>query len=568
MKTSQSIPLPSPHPVVMLVLVLLHALAAAAAPVAPAASSESIQAEQLFAHIRRLASDEFEGRGPGTRGEELTVRYLVDEFKRYGLKPGNPNGTYLQDVPLNGVSSEAVVAITAGGKKMEFAMPGELIATSLRFDPEVKVENSDVVFVGYGVVAPEYGWDDYKGVDVRGKTIVMLVNDPAVPDPADPSKFDDAMFKGKAMTYYGRWTYKYEIAAARGAAAAIIVHETGPAGYPYFVLISSHARENFDLRSKDNAGRLPVQGWMTLSKAQEFFTKAGSDFDKLKQSALRKDFKPVTLDAKASFHIWNKMRAVDSKNVIAKLEGSDPKLKNEYVIYTAHWDHIGRNEKLEGDQIFNGAHDNASGTAGLLELAEAFATSKTPPKRSVLFLAVTAEEKGLLGAKYYAEHPLHPLTRTLANVNMDGINPWGRTRDIEVIGAGNSTLEDVIKDAAASQQRVVNPDSGPEKGRFFRSDHFEFAKVGVPALYLKSGVDFIGKHAGFGKQKTDEYTERDYHKVSDEVKPDWEFSGGVEDLRLLLDIGWRVADGSRWPEWKAGSEFKARREAMLKSHSP
>ncbi len=552
----------------MLVFVLLHAFAAAAAPVAPAASSESIQADQLLAHIRRLASDEFEGRGPGTRGEELTVRYLVEEFKRYGLKPGNPNGTYLQDVPLNGVSSEAVVAITAGGKKMEFAMPGELIATSLRFDPEVKVENSDVVFVGYGVVAPEYGWDDYKGVDVRGKTIVMLVNDPAVPDPADPTKFDDAMFKGKAMTYYGRWTYKYEIAAAKGAAAAIIVHETGPAGYPYFVLISSHARENFDLRSKDNAERVPVQSWMTLSKAQEFFTKAGSAFDKLKQSALRRDFKPVTLDAKASFHIWNKMRAVDSKNVIAKLEGSDPKLKNECVIYTAHWDHIGRNEKLEGDQIFNGAHDNASGTAGLLELAEAFATSKTPPKRSVLFLAVTAEEKGLLGAKYYAEHPLHPLTRTLANVNMDGINPWGRTRDIEVIGAGNSTLEDVLKDAAASQQRMVNPDSGPEKGRFFRSDHFEFAKVGVPALYLKSGVDFIGKPAGFGKQKTDEYTERDYHKVSDEVKPDWEFSGGVEDLRLLLDIGWRVADGDQWPGWKAGSEFKARREAMLKSSTP
>ncbi len=566
MKISQSIPLPPPR--LVLLLVLLHAFVAAAAPAAPVASSESIQADQLMGHIKRLASDEFEGRGPGTRGEELTVRYLVEEFKRYGLKPGNPNGTYLQDVPLNGVSSEAVVAITAGGKKMEFAMPGELIATSLRFDPEVKVENTDVVFVGYGVVAPEYGWDDYKGVDVRGKTIIMLINDPAVPDPADPSKLDDAMFKGRAMTYYGRWTYKYEIAAAKGAAAAIIVHETGPAGYPYFVLISSHARENFDLRSKDNAERVPVQSWMTLSKAQEFFTKAGSDFDKLKQSALRRDFKPVTLDAKASFHIWNKMRAVDSKNVIAKLEGSDPKLKNEYVIYTAHWDHIGRNEKLEGDQIFNGAHDNASGTAGLLELAEAFAKSKTPPKRSVLFLAVTAEEKGLLGAKYYAGHPLHPLTRTLANLNMDGINPWGRTRDIEVIGAGNSTLEDVLKDAAASQQRVVNPDSGPEKGRFFRSDHFEFAKVGVPAIYLKSGVDFIGKPAGFGKQKTDEYTERDYHKVSDEVKPDWEFSGGVEDLRLLLDIGWRVADCGQWPEWKAGSEFKARREVMLKSSTP
>ncbi len=533
-----------------------------------ASASESIQADQLLAHIQRLASDEFEGRGPGTRGEELTVRYLIDQFKRIGLKPGNPDGTFIQNVPLNGVSSEAVVGITAGGKKLEFAMPGDLIATSLRFEPEVKVANSDVVFVGYGIVAPEYGWDDYKGVDVRGKTIVMLINDPPIPDSADASKLDGSMFKGNAMTYYGRWTYKYEIAAAKGAAAALIVHETGPAGYPYFVLISSHARENFDLRSEENAKHVPVQGWMTLSKAQEFFKQAGQDFTSLKQLALTKNFMPVTLDAKASFHISNKMRAVDSKNVVAKLEGSDPKLKNEYVIYTAHWDHIGRNEKLEGDQIFNGALDNASGTAGLLELAEAFTKLKTPPKRSVIFLAVTAEEKGLLGAKYYAEHPLYPLTRTLANLNMDGINTWGRTRDIEVIGYGNSTLEDVLLEAVTAQQRVIKPDSGPEKGRFFRSDHFEFAKVGVPAIYLKSGIDFIGKPAGFGKQKTDEYTERDYHKVSDEVKPDWEFSGGVEDLRLLLDIGWRVADGSRWPEWKAGSEFKARRDAMLKSQTP
>ena len=531
-------------------------------------ASESIQAGQLLAHIQRLASDEFEGRGPGTRGEELTVRYLINQFKQYGLKPGNPDGSFIQQVTLNGVSSEANVAITAGGKKLEFAMPGDFIATSLRFEPEVKVADSDVVFVGYGIVAPEYGWDDYKGVDVRGKTIVMLVNDPPIPNPADASKLDDSMFKGNAMTYYGRWTYKYEIAAAKGAAAALIVHETGPAGYPFFVLISSHARENFDLRSEENAKRVPVQGWMTLGKAQEFFKQAGRDFATLKQSALKKDFKPVTLDAKASFSIANKMRAVDSKNVVAKLEGSDPKLKNEYVIYTAHWDHIGRNEKLEGDQIFNGALDNASGTAGLLELAEAFTKLKTAPKRSVLFLAVTAEEKGLLGAKYYAEHPLYPLTRTLANVNMDGINTWGRTRDIEVIGYGNSTLEDILQDAISAQQRVIKPDSGPEKGRFFRSDHFEFAKVGVPAIYLKSGIDFIGKPEGFGKQKSDEYTERDYHKVSDEVKPDWEFSGGVEDLRLLLDIGWRVADGSRWPEWKSGSEFKARREAMLKSQTP
>jgi len=549
-----------------LAALLLPSPAFSAAPVLLKPALESLQSDDLLRHIRTLSSDEFEGRAPGTRGEDLTVRYLVDQFRKLGLKPGNPDGSFIQKVPLMGISSESSVSIFAGGKKLELAMPGDAIATSLHFEPEIKVTDSEVVFVGYGIVAPEYGWDDYKGVDVRGKTIVMLVNDPPVPDPADPSKLDEKMFKGKAMTYYGRWTYKYEIAGEKGAAAALIVHETGPAGYPYFVLISSHARENFDLQSADkNASRVPVQGWLTLSKAKEFFAQAGHDFEALKQSALKKDFKPVPLGAKANFEIKNKLRPVASQNVIARLEGSDAKLKNEYVVYTAHWDHIGRNEKLEGDQIFNGALDNASGTAGLLELAEAFSKLNTPPKRTVLFLAVTAEEKGLLGAKYYVEHPLYPLERTLANLNMDGLNPWGRTRDVEVIGHGNSTLEDLLQAAASAQGRKTTADSGPEKGRFFRSDHFEFAKLGVPALYLKAGVDYVGKPAGFGKRKTDEYTERDYHKVTDEIKPDWDFSGAVEDLQLLLEVGWRVAGTDVWPEWKPGSEFKARREAMLEA---
>jgi Zn-dependent M28 family amino/carboxypeptidase len=545
---------------------LFLSLGQAASPAPIAAASETIRADDLLRHITRLSSDEFEGRAPGTRGEQLTVRYLVEQFKSFGLQPGHPDGSFIQKVPLMGITSESTVSIQAGGKSLELALPRDGLATSLRFQPEVSVKASEVVFVGYGIVAPEYGWDDYKGVDVRGKTIVMLVNDPPIPDPNDPAKLDDKMFKGRAMTYYGRWTYKYEIAARMGAAAALIVHETGPAGYPYMVLIASNARENFDLQSPDkNSGLVPVQGWLTLSKAKELFTLGGRDFDTLKQSALKKDFRPVPLGATATFAIKNKLREVASQNVVAKLDGSDPILKNEYVIYTAHWDHIGRNEKLEGDRIFNGALDNASGTAGLLELAEAFARLKPPPRRSVLFLAVTAEEKGLLGAKYYVEHPLYPLRRTLANLNMDGINPWGRTRDVEVIGYGNSTLEDVLRDAAAAQGRVITEDSGPEKGRFFRSDHFEFAKLGVPALYLKAGVDFPGKPDGFGKQKTDEYTERDYHKVSDEVKPDWDLSGGVEDLRLLLEVGWQVAGASTWPEWKPGSEFKARRDAMLKS---
>ena len=422
-----------------------------------------------------------------------------------------------------------------------------------------------MIFVGYGVVAPEYGWDDYKGVDVRGKTIVMLVNDPAVPDPADPSRLDERLFKGREMTYYGRWTYKYEIAAEKGAAAALIIHETGPAGYPYFVLVSSHARENFDLESADgNAGRVPVQGWLTLGKATELVRQAGQDLEQLKRAAVRRDFRPVPLNARASFQIHNRLRPVRSRNVAARLEGSDPAVREECIVYTAHWDHIGRNDKLEGDTIFNGALDNATGTAGLLELAAACSRLSHPPRRSILFLAVTAEEKGLLGAKHYVEHPLVPLERTLADFNMDGLNPWGRTRDVEVIGHGNSTLEDLLRQAAARQGRVITADSGPEKGRFFRSDHFEFAKLGVPALYLKGGVDFPGRPAGFGQRKIDEYTERDYHKVSDEMKADWDFSGGVEDLRLLLEVGWRVAQGETWPEWLAGSEFKARREAALR----
>jgi Zn-dependent M28 family amino/carboxypeptidase len=548
----------------------LHAVPASAAAPAPLkAAAESIRSEDLLRHIKVLASDDFEGRGPGTRGEDISVRYLVEQFKNTGLKPGHPDGTFIQKVPLMGVTAASSVNIQVAGKPLALALPGDCIATSLRFEPEIKVSDSEVIFVGYGIEAPEYGWDDYKDVDVRGKTIMMLVNDPPIPDPNDSSNLDEKMFQGRAMTYYGRWTYKYEIAAKKGAAAALIVHETGPAGYPYFVLVASHARENFDLQSPDkNAGRVPVQGWLTESKARELCRGAGHDFSALKQSALKKDFRPMPLGARASFVIRNQLREVASQNVVGKIEGSDPKLKDEFVVFTAHWDHIGRNEKLAGDQIFNGALDNASGTAGLLELAEAFARLRVAPKRTVLFLAVTAEEKGLLGAKYYVEHPLHPLERTLANLNMDGINPWGRTRDVEVIGHGNSTLEDLLGAAAAGQGRTIKPDSGPEKGRYFRSDHFEFAKLGVPGLYLKSGVDYVGKPPGFGKQKTDEYTERDYHKVTDEIKPDWDMSGGVEDLRLLLEVGWRVAESSQWPEWKPGSEFKARRDESLRNARP
>ncbi len=529
-------------------------------------AAEFIGGADLMTHVRTLASDQFEGRAPASPGEEKTINYLIQQLKKFGLKPGNPDGTYLQNVPLMGVTGEPTIEFDAGGKPVPVSGPLDCIANSLHFQRDVRVEKSDLIFVGYGVVAPEYDWDDFKGVDVRGKTLVMLVGDPPVPDAADSAKLDDSVFKGRAMTYYGRWTYKYEIAAARGAAAALIVHETGPAGYPYFVLVGSNTRENFDLQSPgQNLDRVPVQGWLSQSKAEELLTAAGQNYARLKAAAVRRDFRPVPLAAKASFRIRNTLRPVDSRNVVARIEGSDPTLRQEYVVVSAHWDHLGRNDKLEGDRIYNGALDNATGTAGLLELAEAFGRLQPAPKRTLIFLAVTAEEKGLLGAKYYAEHPLYPLRHTLANVNMDGLNPWGRTKDIEVIGHGQSTLEDILQVAADAAGRLVSPDSGPEKGRFYRSDHFEFAKLGVPGLYLKGGIHVLGKPEGYGKQKLDEYTERDYHKVSDEVKDDWDFAGAADDLKLLFEVTWQVAQGKSYPQWKPGSEFKARRDAMLRS---
>jgi Zn-dependent M28 family amino/carboxypeptidase len=363
------------------------------------------------------------------------------------------------------------------------------------------------------------------------------------------------------MTYYGRWTYKYEIATEKGAAAVLIVHETIPAGYGYSVVEGSFSREQFDIVQAGENTRVPVEGWLTLEKTKELFAAAGKDFDALHAAARTKEFRPEALGATADITVDITTRRVSSKNVIAKLEGATK--PNEYVIYTAHWDHLGIDPLATGDNISNGALDNASGTATMLEIAKAYAALGTKPDRSILFLAVTAEEKGLLGARYYAQNPLYPLASTVANINMDGINQWGKTSDLEVIGLGNSTLDDIVLQLATKEGRTVRADAEPEKGYYYRSDHFEFAKEGVPALYTGSGMAYIGKDANYGEIKRGEYLVNDYHKVTDEVKPDWDLAGAVDDAKLLFRVGYIVSQTPKFQEWKAGTEFKAKRDAMM-----
>jgi Zn-dependent M28 family amino/carboxypeptidase len=524
-----------------------------------------ITPDALLAHIKVLSSDEFEGRSPGTKGEELSIKYISDQFRSIGLKPGNPDGSYFQEVPLAGIKSDPKMVLAVAGKPpMDLKYPDDFVASSARLQPEIKVDNSDLVFVGYGVVAPEYGWDDYKGVDVRGKTIVMLINDPAVPDPKDPSKLDEKMFKGKAMTYYGRWTYKYEIAAQKGAAAAIIIHETEPAAYPWQVVRSSWAKENFELDNPNkNANAVAARSWITLDVAKKLFADCGQDFDALKKSATTKDFRPVALNAKANIDIKQALRSFKSHNVIGKFEGADPALKDEYIIYTAHWDHLGRHPELQGDQIFNGAVDNASGDAAVIALASAFPKADPTPRRSILFMCTTAEEAGLLGAKFYAEHPLYPLEKTLADINIDSMNVWGKARDIEDVSYDFSTMDDALDAAVQRQGRKAIPNSRPEKGAIYRADNFEFSKVGVPSLYIGKGEHLVSRPSN-GPLRSDEFDSKDYHQVTDEVKPDWDLSGAVQDVDLLFEVGYQIANVDKFPEWKPGNEFKPKRDAMMK----
>jgi len=532
----------------------------------PVATMPKIDSQKVLDHIKVLSSDEYEGRAPGTKGEELAVKYIEEQFNQLKLKPGNPDGTFIQKVPLVGITGKEAKPLTMakGASKKAFKWSDEVVAWTKHVADGASVADSDVVFAGYGVEAPEFNWNDFKDVDIKGKTILVLVNDPAVPDPADPSRLDPKTFKGDAMTYYGRWTYKFEEGARKGAAAIFVIHETGPAGYPFSV-VQGNLREKFDLVTPDkNMSRASIEGWITLDAAKKILALGGQDFDTLKKQARTREFKPVPLGLKASIAIKNTLRTIDSQNVVAKLDGSDPSLKDQYVVYSAHWDHLGIGAPVNGDKIYNGALDNASGVATVLEIARAFTQIQPQPKRSVLFLMVTAEEQGLLGSQYYATTPLYPLNKTVANINIDGVNQWGRTKDLTVVGMGASDLDDYLKAAADEQGRVLRPDPEPEKGFYYRSDHFNFAKQGVPALDPDSGTDFVGKDPAYGKSKRDEYTEKNYHAPSDEVKPDWDLSGAVDDAELLLAVGYRVANADKMPDWKPGNEFKAKRDESLK----
>lgn len=527
---------------------------ATALPESPATLPE-IRAEDLDAHIRILASDEFAGRQPGGPGERKTVGYLTREFQRIGLKPGNGD-SYLQAVPMIEISPEVskpAMLRYGDGSEENLETGVDIVFQTLREDPLVAVEDSELVFAGFGVNAPELGWNDYADIDVRGKTVVVLVNDPGF------ETNNEELFRGKAMTYYGRWTYKYEEAMRQGAVAALIVHDTKGASYGWEVVQNSFGGAEFDLPQAEGApAPLPIRGWISTPTAERVFAKLGHDFPALRLAANEPGFKALPLDARLSLAVTSRVRRASSDNVVGLLPGSER--PDEVIVFTAHWDHLGRNFQTGG--IYNGAVDNATGVAAMLEIAEAFANAPTPPKRSLLFLAVTLEESGLLGSKYYSQNPIFPLAQTVAALNMDAVQVIGRTRDVVVIGYGSSELEDILKRAAEAQGRVVVPEPTPENGFYFRSDHFNFARVGVPALYAKNGIDHIEKGEEYGRRMAAEYVAERYHKPTDVYDPNWDLSGNAEDAQLLYAVARELADGEAWPQWYQGSEFRAAREAM------
>ena len=518
---------------------------------------ESITSEDLGALIATLASDEFEGRSPSSAGEELTLEFLRSQFENLGLQPGNGE-SFLQEVPLVKITAKptAHLTVTTSGSSRRYIYGLDVVAGTRRVVPDINLSNSDMVFVGYGIVAPEYEWDDYAGLDANGKTVVMLVNDPGF------ATQDPELFHGNSMTYYGRWTYKFEEAARQGAEAVFIVHETDAAGYGWNVVATGWSGPQFGLVADDsNMSRAAVEGWLSNRGARTLFRESGLDFDELKQVAAEPGFRPVPIPAQASIRIENTITESVSSNFMALLPGTIR--ADEIVIYMGHWDHLGVDSALSGDQIYNGARDNASGTAALIELAEAFTHLEVGPERSILFLAVTAEEQGLLGSAYYATHPVYPLKKTVAAINMDALNTIGRMNDITVVGYGNSDLDRYVEEAARTQGRVVRPDPEPEKGFFYRSDHFSFAKVGIPASYTEPGIDHVTHGEEWAREQMAAYIADRYHQPTDEYDDTWDLSGAIDDIRLLFRMGYRLANETTFPNWTEGTEFRAIRDVTM-----
>lgn len=505
-------------------------------------------------HIAVLAHDSLEGRMPFTDGETKTIAYLADEFSKLGLMPGNGD-SYFQQVPLVEIDSKPTGDLVTRGKGKSVALKyqDDFVLNSRKLANQVKLQNSELVFAGYGIVAPEFEWNDYENLDVKGKTVVVLVN--------DPGYADSTLFRGKNMTYYGRWTYKYEEASRQGAAGVLIVHDAGPASYGWNVVRNSWSGAKLNLQETgDNAPPTDVEGWISMEAATRLFEAAGHSAAIL-QDAAKKDFKAIPLGLSASVTVKNQINKSVSHNVMAVLPGSE--IPDEYVVYLAHWDHLGIGDPIDGDSIYNGAVDNATGVAAVLEIAKAFTQSSSKPQRSVLFMAVTAEEQGLLGSAYYANHPVYPPSKTVAAINIDALAPFGRTKDLIVVGKGQSELDDYVEAAAKKQGRYLKGERNPSGGTYFRSDHFNFAKIGVPALYPNSGTDLWngGKEAGAAKHA--EYGQKKYHSPLDNYSEDWDISGIVEDMQLLYEVGSKVSNAADIPKWKEGSEFKETREKTL-----
>ena len=527
--------------------------AAALSATALRAQTPDISGDRIRAHVKFLSSDLLEGRGPGARGGDLAAEYIATQFALFGLQPAGDKGTYFQHVPLIGATTDADSSITAdrGGREIKLNWLDDFVGVTNAQQPDVPIDG-DAIFVGHGIVAPEFQWDDFKGVDVRGKILILFTNQP----PSDDPRF----FGGKALTYYGRWTYKYEEATRRGAQAVFIIHTTPTAGYGYDVVRSSWGREDGQVKLEPGEPALSFAGWLSKEAGDKLLALSGHTVDELLKLAESRDFHPIPLGVHIFSSLQTKLRQIDSSNVVGMVEGSDPVLKNEAVVFTAHWDHLGIGTPVNGDAIYNGAVDNGTGCGIILEMARAWASLPHKPRRSAIFLAVTGEEEGLRGSAYYAAHPFIPVARTALDLNFDALFPAGLTRDVSAAGGERTTVWPLVQEVARRMNLTIKPDAHPEQGSYYRSDHFSFAQAGVPAFSIDEGTDFVGKPVDFGEKLFDDYNDHHYHQPSDEFHEDWDFSGLAQVTRFGMDIGMAVADESALPTWRAGDEFLPARQ--------